>query len=422
MSVYSRTNSAGKTIWRYDFQWGGARHFSTEPHYASRGRAETAERSHRKKLQRGAAEPAPQRRRPGAGSTTSDGAIVVTLDQACDRFWADVGRHHRSASDIERRLAIVRRIVGGDDKVRAGGIAAIRTATVIAAVLKRKSEERLTRWGKPSGEPVSNSSANRDIIDQLRPVLNHAAEIYEDDGLVLRAIKWKKARLKEAGEQVCEFSEDEVRRWGEELSRAAQRHGRDGSAERAFLTLALEYGPRLGELHFPPEAFRPDAPDGAELHLGRYIGKGGVVRESRKDGSLHEVPLLDDTVAMLAPLVDRARELGTATIWIEPDADGVWRPISYDAMRYRILSAAERAGIDKTRIVHGMRHHAGSAINRAGGLARVQQLLGHKQVTTSRRYAHTKKADLRADLEKNRAKKSRPSPAQVPPGGFAPGR
>lgn len=417
MSVYSRTTAAGKTVWRYDFTWGGERHLSADPHYQSEAKARGAERALKKQLKRGHSPKSASVSGMIQNAVTMETAKgIITLEQACDRFWKDKGRHHRSAADIKRRLEHVKRIVGADEKVASGGVAAIKTATVIAAVQTRRAEETLTRYGKPSGKQVTESCANRDIIDQLRPVMNYAAEVFEDDGLVVRTIKWKSARLKEADEIVCEFTDDEIRRWGEELNAAAERHGRDGATERAFLTLALEYGPRLGELHFPPASFKPDAPGGAELDLGRYTGKGGVTRESRKDRSLHTIPLLDDTVAMLQPFVDRARAAGAATIWLE-DIDGRPTSISYDAMRYRLKAAAEKAGIAKARIIHGMRHHAGTTMNREGGLGRVQQLLGHKQITTSRRYAHTTKADLKGDLARIRDKKSRPSPAQAPPSG-----
>lgn len=429
MSVYQRTNAAGETRYRYDFQFAGQRHLSQEPHYASRAKAEKAERYERKRLARGGA----KAKSSSTGSVKVDSQntplassdvqkFIVTLDEACERFWRDVGQRHRSAADIRRRLDHVKRIVGADPKVKEGGIAAIGTAVVIDAVQKLLGEETLTRYGKPSGKLVTGPGANRDIIDQLRPVLNHAAMIWEDDGLELRAIKWKMARQAEADEQVCEFTEAEIVAWGEALTAQQQRHGRDGATERAFLTLALEYGPRLGELFFHPDSFRPDAPGGAELELGRYTGKGGVVRMSRKDDSLHAVTLMDDTVELIAPLVDRARAAGADTIWLEPDAEGELQPISYDAMRYRLLAAARRAGIDQKRTIHGMRHHAGSSIARTGGLVRCQQLLGHKQITTSRRYAHANKDDLRAALEQNRAKKSRPSPAQIPPAENGPAR
>ena len=66
---------------------------------------------------------------------------------------------------------------------------------------------------------------------------------------------------------------------------------------------------------------------------------------------------------MLAPFADRARELGARTIWLE-EKNGRWASISYEAMRGRLLRAALKAWIDQGRIIHGMRHHAGTAIAR----------------------------------------------------------
>lgn len=408
MSVYSRTNAAGKKFWRYDFEFEGQRYVSADPHFKSEAKARGAEAKLRKQLKRGRllarnSKNAPTRQTDGVGAS-------ITLAVAADRYWADVASRHRSASDIERRIAIVKRLIGP-----AKDCATISTATVIEAMGKRMKEETLRPSGKPSGKKVTGPGANRDIIDTLRPIINHAAAVFEDDGFEPRKINWKKAREAEAEEQVCEFSDSEIQRWGEALNAAAARFGRDGANERAFLTVALEYGPRLGELHFPPDAFRPDAPGGAELQLGRYVGKAGVERESRKDRTMHAIPLRDETVALLAPLVERARAEGAKTIWLDQKRDGALEPISYDAMRHRLHSAALKAGIAKTRIIHGMRHHAGTTIARDGGMLRVQQLLGHKQITTSRRYTHAKKDELRAALEEIQRKKSQQSPAQAPP-------
>lgn len=419
MAANARTNAAGATLWRYDFKFAGER-ITSRFEFTSEVKAKKAAEREKRRLQRGGAR-AGTRKSLSGPEAEAPAQCAVTLDQACDRYWNDIGRHHRSASDIERRIAICRRIIGAVDRVKQGGMAAINTAVIVAAVQDRLKEQTLTRYGRPSGKLVSPASANRDIIDQFRPIHNYAALIWEDE-LVLRRIDWKKARQKEAGEQVCEFTETEIRRWGEELQAGADRRGGAGAVERAFLTLALEYGPRLGELHFPPEAFRPDAPDGPELDLGAYIGKGGRVRTSRKDGSVHTIPLRGETVAMLAPLVEQARAAQARTIWLEPGADGDPAPISYDAMRGRLIRAARRAGIGQARIVHGMRHHAGSAINRQGGLTRVQALLGHTQITTSRRYSHTKRADLRADLEEIRRKKSHSSPTGAPGQALGPTR
>lgn len=427
MTSYSRKDRTGATSWRYDFVLGGKRYTSPKA-LASKRDADRAEAARRKAIARGVDEPESdgaeeaetlQRSTPMVAKRPTRGAAIVTLDQACERYWIDLGRQHRSASDIKRRLEHVRRIVGSDPRVVEKGVAGVNTAVVIAAVRARKAEETLTRHGARSGKLVSNAGANRDVIDQLRPVLNHAALVWEDDDLIIRPIKWKAARLKEGDEVVCEFSDAELDRWRDELRAGAAKHARDGAIEVAFLELALALGPRFGELHFPPDAFKADADEGPELELGRYIGKGGVRRASRKDGSLHSVPLLQEHVDLLEPLVDTAIAARAETIWLETTRAGATKRITYDAMRHRLVAAAARAGIAKGRIVHGLRHHAGTMMERAGGIARVQQLLGHKQITTSRRYAHAKKSELRRNMEDVAARrggdKSRPIPTEAAP-------
>ena len=384
----SKRKTANGLKWRFDFEHGGRR-FASESIYTSEAKALKAEREKRAELKR---EAVPAMIRNGVAMA---GAKCITLERACERYWEDVARHHRSASDIKNRLAIVQRLIGpGID------VAQIRYANVNAAVQTRRGE--LSRFGRP----LSPTTVNRDVLDTLRPVRNHAGRVYE---LALPTIDWGKLRLKERDELHCEFTDEEIERWGDELA---------SDTERLFLGAALTYGPRMGELFFPPDALRRDAPGGPELELGRYTGRAGVQRTSRKDGSLHVVPVAAFDAESLGALCDRATALGKATIWLtEAGAE-----LSYYAMAGRVRRAAKRAGIVQERLVHGMRHHAATAITRANGgaLTAAQRLLGHKRITTTQRYANVSKGDLANALArvapvgirmKNRAE----SPAQVPP-------
>lgn len=372
MTVYARKTTAGGKAWRYDFTLAGVRYTSPAA-LPSKRAAEAAEKARRKAIARGEGEeeraPRTPRGRPGAAPATS-------LEAACERYWLDVGQHLRSRADVERRLGIVKRLLGAETP-----IGELSTAAVNAAIQARRIEP-----GR-NGRPLSAAGVNRDTIDTLRPVLNHAAEILAV--APPRAIAWKRLRLKEAGEVVREFSDEEVARWADELG---------SDVERLFLGIALTYGPRLGELFFPPAAVKLGGADGPELELGRYLGRGGVERSSRKDGSLHTVTLLEEDARALAPLVDRARRAGLPVVWTE-ERRGELVAVSYYAMRARLVAAAARAGIQPGRVVHGMRHHAGTAIMRkTGSLVLAQTLLGHRQIATTRRYAHASKADLRAGL------------------------
>lgn len=392
MTVYSRTTKAG-TKWRYDFAVAGVR-YTPPAALDSKREALAAEKARRKAIARGEA--------AGEALTHKPGALMrkpaaVTIGDAAARYWADVGQHLRSRADVERRLAIALRLLGADTPV-----AELTSAAVSAAIQTRRAEP-----GR-GGKGLSSGAVNRDTIDTLRPVLNHAAEIL--GAAPPKAIAWKRLRLKEAGEVVREFSDDEVARWLDELA---------SDTERLFLGVALTYGPRLGELFFPPAALRQGS-DGPELELGRYLGRGNVERLSRKDGSLHSITLLEEDAAPLRVLADRARAAGLPVVWTEERGRGKGRElraISYYAMRARLVAAASRAGIEPGRIIHGMRHHAGTQImRRTGSLVLAQTLLGHKQITTTRRYAHASKADLRAGLAQlTRQNLTRSPPASKPP-------
>lgn len=391
MSVYPRKRKGGETVWLYDFVIKGAR-FLGPTHYPSKRAAEAAERLRRTRIAEG----------------RDDSREELTLDQAAGRYWEDVARHHRSARDIERNIETVLRLVGKHKR-----LTDIRTSTINDAIQRRRKEtvvnparERgrakasgaaLTRY--QAAKPVSHATINREFAGTLRPILNHTAEIYE---LALPRIAWKKLKLEEAGEITREYTAAEMIAWADQLP---------GWVEQVFFGIALTYGPRFGEMFFPPAALKRDAADGPELELGRYKGPRGIVRESRKDKSLHRLALSDEHAALLAHLADRASAEGFDTIWFD-EAGGRLTEISYWGMHGRLIKAAKRAGVPPGRIIHGMRHHAGTQIlRRTRNLVLAQNLLGHRQITTTRRYAHASKADMREGL----ADVSRHNPAALTP-------
>lgn len=409
MSVYSRTTAAGKTVFRYDFQFDGARIVSEDPHYPTRAKAEAGERAHKKRLRRGDADGRSAKSRfladrpSRALDTRSDIGSGKTLAEACALYWKDTGRHHRSRRDIERRLAIVQRVVGqalrdagaGDD------LTEIRYAIVMAAREIRRAEP-----GR-HGQTLSPGTVNLDLVDQLRPVLNHAALTWE---IALAPIDWKKLRLKSGDRIVREYAGEEIAGWDEQLP--------DADA-RFFLHMLLTYGPRLGELFFPPDALTRDAKGRPVLMIGAYLSKEREWRKSRKDGSLHELHLLDEDAAELAWRVERARAAGWATIWALDDCTS---PASYYQMRGRIARASRRAQIRQGRVMHGARHHAGTQAARTS-ILHAKELLGHRQISTTDRYSHLDGEDMRQAVRRGRDNKiAQKSPAQVPPSAPSPAR
>lgn len=375
MSVYPRKRQDGSVRWLYDFVIDGRRFHGSTGQTTRKG-AEAYEARRRREIAEG-----------------KDERAEITLDLAAGRWFRDVGQHNRTADDIKRRIKTVLRLLGKDTPIED-----IKSAHVLDAIQRRRDEnvvnaaaeisasKRAKRGAVVATKKVSASTVNRDIIDTLRPILRHAEEVYE---LSLPRIPWRKLRLKEPPPIVQEFSNAQIKAWSDQL----------GDVERIFLAIALTYGPRLGELFFPPSALKLDDPNNPILELGRY--KGRDVRESRKDGSLHNVPLLPDHARVLAVLASRATAAKLDVIWFDEDEEGRLHEISYWGMTSRLRGAAKRAGLgDIRRLLHGMRHHAGTQLlRRTNNLIVAQRTLGHRQIATTQRYAHANDADVRAGLE-----------------------
>jgi integrase/recombinase XerD len=65
-----------------------------------------------------------------------------------------------------------------------------------------------------------------------------------------------------------------------------------------------------------------------------------------------------------------------------------------------VAGLGRRAGIDRVVTPHQFRHGLGTELVESGRpLDEVQMLLGHAQVETTRRYAHTSRARLREAIE-----------------------
>jgi len=356
-------------FWLYDFRIGGRR-FHGSTGQLTRRAAEQFEERIRRSIADGSYEDPRDRE-----AKEEEDFAAKTLDWAAGRWWMDVGRRLRSKATVKLRIKIVLDLIGKDTP-----IGEIRTATVVAAVQARREQQ--TR----SGKPRANASVNRDVIDTtLRPILRYVDDVHE---IGLPRISWKRARLTEdTVVERQEFSAQEIQAWGAACDPLA----------RIFLGMLLSYGPRYGELFFPVDALNMDDPAGPFVMLGRYRGRYGWM-PSRKDGSLLKKPLMPEHARVLAALAGRARGGAFETVWVE-DVEGALKEVGYWAMYHRLRKAAASAGLKPGRLIHGTRHHHGTAVSRAtGNVLLVQRALGHRQVTTTARYAHATEADIRAGI------------------------
>jgi integrase len=365
MSVYKPAKSR---FYQYDFRYKGKRYTGSTGVETLR-KAEAVERHIRGEVALG----------------LHDDQAGMTLDQGAGQWWEEVGKHLRTAKDIERRLETLLRLMGKDTR-----LVDINTRKVSVAIEKRRGEtyqKAPDKPGKPARRyPVANATVNADIISPLRRILRRAETVWEVKPIA--KIDWKALTLAEPEPEIRLYTADQRAAWIGQC---------DPVAGRA-LEYLLRYGLRLNELFFPPAAYLP-ADEFAGPRLAINKRKRGVML----------LPLREDDARDVAARVGRAQAAELETIWFEEKvipACGkrpekiVLEPLTYYGLQARLRSAAKRAGINMARVIHGARHHAGTVmLGKTGNLKLTQQLLGHADIKSTLRYAHALEADLRSALE-----------------------
>ena len=205
-------------------------------------------------------------------------------------------------------------------------------------------------------EGLADASINRELTF-LRRVFKVAAEdgLFEGNNPVLR-----KLFFKENNERIRYLTDDEERRLRTEI----------GEAEWPKVAFALHTGFRQGN------QFRCRW---ADVNL-----ETNVIRASKpKSGKDYFVPANDELRAILQALPSRLR-----SEWLFPSRTGK-SPLDAKNYLHRVfLPALERAKITDFRW-HDLRHTFASRLVMAGAdLRTVQELLGHKTIAMTLRYAH----------------------------------
>lgn len=111
----------------------------------------------------------------------------------------------------------------------------------------------------------------------------------------------------------------------------------------------------------------------------RIVGKG----RRQRGPKLREVPLHPTAVAVLA---DWRWGCGSQ-VWVFPSVVNPQRPVSEQTMRRRVYAIAREAGVGERVNPHRWRHTFATAALESGNLAAVQDVLGHADPATTRRYA-----------------------------------
>lgn len=293
-----------------------------------------------------------------------------TFRDAMTAWWEAVGQHHKSWETTAHQLVVVERVFPMDIELRE-----ITTGVISKAMAQRAGETT------HNGRPPADATLNREIYSNLRRILSwfKVQENLKD----LNEIDWRQLKRKELP-RVREFSSDEIQRilsWLEPKF-------------HQMWAFYATYGVRMMEAYISPDQFDLD-------------GQRVTIRD-RKDDSTLTVPILEEDIKWLAPLVTRSRELGLTSIWFS------WRPylkewkvIPPSTFQTAMKRAYRKAGISNARAVHDWRHHAATQFVRGTkNLKAAQRLLGHSSIEMTARYAHAAEDDVRQGLRSSVPTKS----------------
>jgi len=337
MSLYKRAD-----VWWYDFTADGNRYRGStqQTSKAAAARVEGRER---------------ERAKLGAPHT-----VVPTLKQAADRWFLARAADRRSGLTTALRLKVVMRHI--DPSLL---VTEIGTSHIEDAVQSRRMDVTHNH------RAPTNGTVNRDIIDTtLRPILNYCADVLE---IPMRKIAWTKVRLQEPKGRSRPLTPGELAEWREAFP----------DWHRPVFDFIALYGVRLREAFFPPEAVDPIEEQ--------------VTITNRKNGVDLILYLLPEDAAALAARATRAKAAGLTTVWYK-DVGGVLTPIHPRGFQSASKAALEAVGLKGLRPAHDLRHHAGSAVRKAGDVLVAQMLLGHEDIASTGRYAHPDKDAMRAAL------------------------
>lgn len=338
MSVYKPTKSPR---YHFDFRWKGQRYYGPTG-CSSKRDAERFEADYRRKVALG--EQAKQ---------------TLTLEEACNTWQEMVGDRLKSASGTLYQLGYL--------------IAGIGARTMFHDLTFKDVQDYTYR----RRAMVSDASVNREVQ------------------LLRRVVRWTRPRGYEMPAEIV---------WKDLLTKERLRKRELSEGEQVALFAALpdnlkpivEFALLSGQRRSEIVTLR-----WADVDL---IGQRATV--SVKGGDVHKFPLSPRMVAIIKAQPKICPQVFTY-VCLRPSPPRKDRPRRIKGERYPFSAggwarqwkrALKDAGIEDYRF-HDNRHTAATRNLRAtGNLKAVSQLLGHKNITTTTRYAHAMENDVRAML------------------------
>ncbi|WP_243368909.1 tyrosine-type recombinase/integrase [Microvirga solisilvae] len=380
MSLYTRTDSP--YIWA-EFWIDGVR-FRLSTEETDRRRARVAER--RLKLQKKAElehsrrqEAQDEQRRAVWG-----GKEPPSLSYVAARYWEEVGQFHTASDTTWRSLEWLVDHFGGETLLTE--ITAERISSMVAkrrGIRVRRDKETKRLVEIPS-DKVENATVNRYATEPLRKLFRRARDVW---GYPVPYPAWGEFLLEEPEERVREASPDEEAKIIEKL----------GPDYGRLFRFMLAAGPRAqGALLTWPQI--------------DWFNRLARIRSKRKKGTerWYTVPLTVKAMAILEEckghhetfvftyVARRTTNPGRPGERVK----GQRYPITNEGFKSEWRRLVVDTGLAPGFRRHDTRHTTGTRFLRiTGNLKATKELLGHKRIETTMRYAHVLVDDIRHGLE-----------------------
>lgn len=293
---------------------------------------------------------------------------TLTLNQAFARYMEETGDFCKKPESIEASLAWILRNLGKNKELHEV------TTECLQSLIARKRQEALKKRGKP----LSNGTLNRSITELFRRIACCAGKWK----VAAPDIDWKSLKLKEAPIRVRELSQAEEKRLIQHVSERL----------RPAFAFALNSGLRVNalinlrwrDIDFDAKAFT-------------YIAKGGRTKSLPLSKTLLAIlstqkGIHPEFVFTYVPLVGRTTKKAAVR-------KGRPQQITYSVIQNEWAAAKKAAGLENYRW-HDHRHTFASRLNRSSKkIDLVKDALGHEEIGTTLRYAHTNMDELREAMD-----------------------
>ena len=311
----------------------------------------------------------------------------MTIDQACERYWTEVGQHARSADDEAKNLELLSRYVGPETLMV--GI----TPEIIADAAARRKQtpiERRQRVGNdlilaPTKHYPTGATVNRQIIEPLRRLLVRAKRVWRVP-LDLEGFDRGMLRYAEAAPRTRELAaEEELRFWN---------------------ALRPDYHP-ICEMYIISGRRRSDWVNLSKFKLDRTSATARFPTRKRKEVGEIVVELTNRELEIINEECDKAPNLPSVfTYEIQRgEKKGERSPITASGLRAETDRAFKRARIEDF-VRHDFRHtFASRALRGRGDLRTLMAAMDHRDISSTVRYAHMadgQARDMRKGVSVNR--------------------